>query len=171
MTIYASADGSILQQMLTFDNKERNSASPLNFKMSLSKIDMPNVEWTVKKTSLPGCAIGVVKQPVKNVTANIPGTQIEYDPVTITFLVDEALNNYIELHSWMIQCILVGDLTTTMRDVTLHVFDGANNPIRRIIYKNAFPASLTGLPYDLDQQTVEYITADVTLQFSHIIIE
>ena len=75
-------------------------ASPISFRFKCTKL--PEVEFTCQTANIPGISLGGATQPTPLVDVPIPGDKINYDSLDITFLVDENLNNYKEIHDWLI---------------------------------------------------------------------
>lgn len=74
-------------------------ASPTQFKFSIYKI--PKVEFFCSAVNLPGVSLNTTLQqtPLKDIP--IPGEKITYEDLNMTFLVDENLENYQEIHGWI----------------------------------------------------------------------
>ncbi len=75
-------------------------ASPTQFKFSILKL--PKVEFFVTQVNIPGITLGtaVQKTPLKNIPT--PGDQLNYEDLQVTFQVDENLENYQEIHGWLV---------------------------------------------------------------------
>jgi len=74
-------------------------ASPTQFKFSIIKL--PKVEYFCTAANVPGITLGSTSQttPLKDIP--IPGDKVDYDTLNISFLVDEYLENYREIHGWI----------------------------------------------------------------------
>jgi len=74
-------------------------ASPIQFRFKMTKI--PNVEFFVQTANIPGIGLGTTEMatPLKDIP--MPGDKVNYQSLDISFLVDEKLNNYKELHDWI----------------------------------------------------------------------
>ena len=75
-------------------------ASPIQFRFKCTKL--PEVEFTCQTANIPGISLGSATQPTPLVDIPIPGEKISYQSLDISFLVDENLNNYKEIHDWLI---------------------------------------------------------------------
>jgi hypothetical protein len=75
-------------------------ASPIQFRFKCTKL--PEVEFTCQTANIPGISLGSGVQPTPLVDIPIPGEKISYQSLDISFLVDENLNNYKEIHDWLI---------------------------------------------------------------------
>jgi len=74
-------------------------ASPTQFKFGIIKL--PKVEYFCTAANIPGITLGTsnLTTPFKDVP--MPGDKLDYDTLNISFLVDENLENYREIHGWM----------------------------------------------------------------------
>ena len=75
-------------------------ASPTQFKFSITKL--PKVEYFCTSVNIPGINLGETTQatPLKKIP--IPGDTLVYEPLQMTFLVDENLENFQEIHGWLV---------------------------------------------------------------------
>jgi len=76
-------------------------ASPTQFKFSIIKL--PKVEYFCTAVNVPGITLGgtmVQPSPLKDIP--IPGEKLTYEPLSMTFLVDENLENFQEIHGWLV---------------------------------------------------------------------
>ena len=75
-------------------------ASPVQFRFKCSKL--PEVEFFCQTANIPGIGLGVadVDTPLKSIP--FPGDKVTYQDLAISFLVDENLENYKEIHDWII---------------------------------------------------------------------
>ena len=74
-------------------------ASPIQFRFKMTKL--PLVEFTVQTANIPGITLGETSMPTPLKDIPIPGDKVSYGSLDVTFLVDENLNNYKELHDWI----------------------------------------------------------------------
>ena len=74
-------------------------ASPTQFKFQITKL--PKVEYFCTQVNVPSLSISEVSQPTPFVDVPMPGTTLSYGSLTMTFLVDENLENFEEIHGWL----------------------------------------------------------------------
>ena len=74
-------------------------ASPTQFRFGIHQL--PKVEFFGTAVNLPGITLGIIQQPTPFKNIPITGDKLEYENLTLTFIVDEYLENYISLHNWM----------------------------------------------------------------------
>lgn len=74
-------------------------ASPTQFKFSIIKL--PKVEYFCTAANVPGLSLGTAEQitPLKDIP--LPGDRLQYEALSVSFLVDENLENYREIHGWL----------------------------------------------------------------------
>ena len=75
-------------------------ASPVQFRFKCYKL--PTVEFFCQSANIPGISIGSASMPTGLKDIPIPGEKVSYQDLAISFLVDENLNNYKEIHDWII---------------------------------------------------------------------
>ena len=74
-------------------------ASPIQFRFKMNKL--PIVEFFVQTANIPGINLGTATVPSPLYDYPVPGDKIQYQTLDLSFLVDENLNNYKELHDWI----------------------------------------------------------------------
>ena len=74
-------------------------ASPTQFKFTLTKL--PKVEYFCTAANIPGISIPSPTQPTPLADIPLPGDTISFDDLSVTFMIDENLENYREIHGWM----------------------------------------------------------------------
>ena len=75
-------------------------ASPIQFRFKITKL--PQVEFFIQTANIPGITLGSTsfETPLKDIAG--VGDKGTYQTLDISFIVDENLNNYKELHDWII---------------------------------------------------------------------
>ena len=74
-------------------------ASPTQFKFQILKL--PKVEFFTTAVNLPGLSLNSIEQQTPLTDIPVPGTKLSYQDLEITFMVDENLENYREIHGWL----------------------------------------------------------------------
>ena len=74
-------------------------ASPTQFRFGIHQL--PKVEFFTVSVNLPGisASIAILPTPLKDIPTM--GDKLTYENLSITFIVDEYLENYTSLHNWM----------------------------------------------------------------------
>ena len=74
-------------------------ASPTQFRFGIHQL--PKVEFFATAVNLPGISLGTTPMSTPYKDISLPGEKLDYNGLTIEFLVDEYLENYISLHNWI----------------------------------------------------------------------
>ena len=169
-------------------------ASPVQFRFKCSKL--PTVEFFCQTANIPGISLGqaTVDTPLKSIP--FPGDELNYQDLGISFLVDENLNNYKEIHDWLTglgapqnhnQFSTLRDTGTdrfpgqttnspnnnavpdggTYSDATLTILNSKNIAKVEIRFHNIFPTSLGSLSYDVQASDVNYLQASVDFSYMY----
>ena len=74
-------------------------SSPTQFRFLINQL--PKVEYFTTEANVPGISTGdgVFNTPFKDI--NLLPDKLTYEDLTISFIVDENLENYIEIHNWL----------------------------------------------------------------------
>ena len=76
-------------------------ASPTQFKFNITKL--PKTEYFCTQVNIPGITLGAdIVQPTPLKDIPLPGEKLTYEPLQMTFLVDENLENFQEIHGWLV---------------------------------------------------------------------
>ena len=74
-------------------------ADPTKFKFQTTKL--PRVEFNCIQANIPGITLTEINQPTRLMPVRIPGNDMTFEDLTVTFIVDEDLTNYRSVHDWM----------------------------------------------------------------------
>ena len=74
-------------------------SSPTQFRFLINQL--PKVEYFTTSANIPGIGLGdgVLNTPFKDIP--LLGDKLTYEDLAISFIVDENLENYIEMHTWL----------------------------------------------------------------------
>ena len=75
-------------------------ASPTQFKFSILKL--PKVEYFCTSVNIPGIELSGASQATSLKDIPIPGNKLTYEPLQMRFIVDENLENFQEIHGWLV---------------------------------------------------------------------
>ena len=103
-------------------------ASPTQFKFGIHQL--PKVEFFTLSANVPGISAGVITRATPFKDIPIAGDKLSYENLSITFQIDEYLENYISLHNWMKGIGFPTDRQEfrTFRDVTSNTPAGGKKP-------------------------------------------
>lgn len=143
-----------------------NYLSPIGFRLDLDYKKFPNAEFSVQLASIPDMSATGANYATPQRNILIESDKVEYSTFECTFLVDEYLINYREIHDWILsQVIQQGEKVT--RDLTLNILSSHNNVAQKIKFVDAYPISLSSIPFDSSSGDMEYLTAMVQFNYSY----
>ena len=168
--------------MSAFANQiqNRNFLSPVGFRFTLAKT--PKVSFFCNSARIPEINLGVANQPTYLKDLDIPGDKLTYGDLTLRFLVDENLENYMSIHNWMTGLGFpettqdFKDLTTNddgqrdleeqFSDGNLQILNSNFRPVANVKFFNLFPVSLTSLDFDATEADIQYFTAEASFKYT-----
>jgi len=74
-------------------------ASPTQFRFGIHQL--PKVEFFAVSATIPAIALSDVLVPTPFKSIPMMGDQLTFDNLTVSFIVDEHLENYLSIHEWM----------------------------------------------------------------------
>ena len=161
--------------------QNKNFLSPTGFRFVLNRA--PKVVFFSNQANIPGLNLGVAEQASYLKDIPQPGDNLQFQDLTLRFLVDEDLENYLEIQHWLrglgfpdsLKEIYdwqksnpnapMGPLNYTS-DGTLNVLSSANTPNFKIKFLNMFPVSISDLVFDATDSDIDYLTANVTFKYT-----
>jgi hypothetical protein len=170
--------------LLNEEPLNHNFLSPLNFRFILKRA--PATEFFIQNINLPGFKLGEPAFSNPFVTIPEPGEHLAYNPLTITFKVDEDLKNYLEIHQWMKDlgkpknfheyrelAVEVPQITGygVKSDITLILMTNIKNPHYAINFIDCFPVSIGDIQFDTRLEDIAYLTATATFKYVYYDIE
>ena len=169
-------------------------ARPTQFRFSILKI--PNTEYFIQEVNLPGIAFsGDAVLNTRFTSLNMMGDTVNYEPLEISFAVQENLSNWREIHDWMVgigfpentaqfaEAISdasatrtsvpsrTANVSTLQSDATLMIMTNKNNPTVKVNFKNVYPTSLSGVSFDTKDTDAQNLTATMTMSYDYYNLE
>ena len=161
--------------------QNKNFLNPTGFKFILNRA--PKVVFFSNQASIPGLNLGVAIQPTYLKDIPQPGDKLEFQDLTLRFLVDEDLENYLEIQHWLrglgfpdsLKEVYdwqksnpnapAGPLNMTC-DGTLNVLSSSQTANFKVKFLDMFPVSLSDLDFDATDSDIDYLTASVTFKYT-----
>ena len=88
------------QSPLARQPEQLDYASPTQFRFGVHQL--PKVEFFTVGANLPGIGGSVINHATPFKDIPVMGDKLTYENLSISFIVDEYLENYISLHDWMV---------------------------------------------------------------------
>jgi hypothetical protein len=163
-----------------------NQLSNLKFAFRIERF--PEVNYFVQRANLPSVSIQSVSQPNPFIPIPQQGDRMNYEPLSISFVVDEYLKNWISIYRWMegitfpqnfeqfkdirfSNTTINPDTGNLFSDITLSILTNKSNPKLNIFFKNAFPISLSSINFDTTEVSVESVICEVSFIYNYFDIE
>jgi len=157
-------------------------AQSSQFRVSFT--NYPLTEWFCTSVTIPGINLGVIERETPLVMAPITGDKLTFDNFDVTIIVDEELKNYQEVYEWMVNIGFPKSHTQFMAkprtddivrkgelplydDLVIQILSSKNNIRLGITLYDAFPISLSGLTYSVQETDGVYLTADISFAYSY----
>ena len=157
----------------------RNFLSPAAFLFNITKV--PKVSFFCSSASIPSISLETNTQPSYLKDIDVPGEKLDYENLTLRFLVDEDLKNYMAIHNWMTGLgfpestkdfkdeVTKPDTTIDMNqqysDGSLSIQNSNFRTNAIVKFKDLFPTALTSLEFDTGVTDIQYFTAQVTFKY------
>ena len=160
--------------------ENRNFLSGVGFKFNLAKF--PKVDFFSNSARIPELNLELTSQPSYLKTIDVPGERLTYGDLTLRFLVDENMENYISVYTWLKGLGFpestkefknlttdrdgIRDPKEAFCDGTLRILNSNYREVAQVKFKDLFPTSLTSLDFDATNTDVEYLTAEASFKYT-----
>ena len=160
--------------------QNRNFLAPVGFKFTLAKY--PKVDFFSNSARIPEISLGTAVQPSYLKDIDIPGEKLTYGDLTIRFLVDENMENYMAVHNWLkgigfpeTPQQFKDQITDTdgrideklvFSDGSLHILNSNFQDVAIVKFQDLFPVGLTSLEFDATETDINYFTAEVSMRYT-----
>jgi len=145
-----------------------NFLNPSSFVLTLDNLSYSGAEFTIQTMILPDVTAEGAPLQYKQINVGRASDKISFGQFEISYLIDEDLLNYKEIFDWLKSNVETTHTATNhVRDLTLTIMNSANNVTKQIKFVDAYPTSISSLPFDITTTDVEYLTAVVTFEYSY----
>ena len=150
-----------------------NITSSPNFIFLLSSGDLKNLEFRVQSFSGLGMTLGDNIRAWNGLTITRPGDSITFNELTLSILLDEELNIIEDLYNYLFRIRNFEENTLNTDDWTgtLFVSTNRNNYTKKFIFNECWIKAFTDIPFTSAELSVNPLTTDITINFSHYTIE
>jgi hypothetical protein len=161
---------------------------------------LPKVNYFCQAANIPAISLGFAIHHTPLVNIPRPGEKLDFGELSIRFMIQEDMANYIELYNWLIALgfpeshtqfqkrfseqsfrtpeVNNQDVGTQRRtdlpeysDATLMVLNSNNSPIVRLNFVDCFPISLSGLDFDVSTNNTEYFVGNAVFKYRMFTVE
>ena len=162
----------------------RNFLSPVGFKFSLKR--SPGVAYFCNEANIPDMSLAIAEQPTYLRDIPLPGDKIEFGDLSLRFMVDEDLTNYMEIQNWIrglgypqsikeyqdlekkayIKQTFGQKRQDIYSDGTLQILSNNLVPKFQVLFDDLFPYTLSTVTFDATDTDIEYFTAEVSFKYT-----
>lgn len=156
------------------DVANKNPRSKNKYRMLINKF--PELEYMIQGGSIPQVTGAAISVDTPFTDFKVAGDNLEYEPLTIEFVVDEELLNYGSVLTWM-EGIYFPETHTQYAEhikvqdgvdckIVIQMLSSAYNPILNFEFLDCIPTTLSELPLGEGSDGADYIKATVTFEYS-----
>lgn len=160
------------------DNK--NFLSPIGFRFSIQKL--PNVNYFCTTASIPATTMGQIDTlDTPFIKLPMPGDKMLFDPLDLSFRIDEDLKNYQEIYDWLISLGYPDNFgqharyqrsnatnagaDTYFSDASLIIMTNQYKPNVEVKFTDLYPISLSSVEFTIENTDVAYLNAQVSFAY------
>ena len=154
-----------------------NQLNVVSFDLSFSRL--PNVQYFCQRISLPTVVLGETHEASPFMNTALEGDTLTYEAMSLSFILDEDLQNYIEIYNWMtalgfpreyaqfaaLKQESSGSQDTKYSDLDIILHTNKSNPNYRVKFTDVFPTSLSSIMFDSTPTGMDPIAVDATFNF------
>ena len=147
----------------------------------------PKVDFLCNQANIPDVNLGIAQQATYLKNIPVPGDKLQYGNLNLAFMVDEDMENYLQIYQWITSLgfpesidqyqelrtedrfyptIDQDDRYNERSDATLMIINSDYNPSVKIKFKDMFPVSLSGIPFNATSEQQQYYTAQASFMYS-----
>ena len=156
-----------------------NLQSELNYRFVIMRA--PATSFWCQSVKIPDVSLPPLKIPSPSLAIPMQGDHMVYNPLSLTFKVDDNLQNWLEIYNWLEG---VGNPQNNSQkyinmennknysgfglysDLQLFILDSQRNPTYVFTFERCSPTFLTGPNFQATDNTVEYITSTATFSYA-----
>ena len=134
---------------------------------------LPHTTYFCQSANLPDISLGEVEQPTPFVPIKMPGNVFTYGDLEISFIVDEDMGNWREIHDWMRSLKNIDhysefetDIDTHFSDAKLIILNSAMKANLEVTFKGVFPKSLGGIQFTSDTTDSNQVLTTATFAYT-----
>jgi hypothetical protein len=147
-------------------------------------VKLPEVSYFCQEANVPGISLPSADFETPLSTAPIPGDKLSFGELSITFLIDEDMANYVAIYNWMValgfpksheqykafvnsQSALASELSKGYSEGILQILNSSNNVVRTISFVDLFPTELQSLQLQSTTTETFYLAGNATFRYNY----
>ncbi len=169
--------------MATLSTLPVNKSFLSNNKFEFILQRLPNFTFVVQSVNLPSMGLGTISVNSPYATVEIPGNQLSFGQLSLSFIVDEDMQSWYEIYYWMYQ---LGNpislnkrgnlrdrddvINSVTSDASLIIKTNANNPNWKVNFYGCYPTEIGDLTFS-STDSQEFLTSTATFNFTYYELE
>jgi hypothetical protein len=164
-----------------------NPLSPNGFNFSITKL--PDVAFFCQRVQIPSITLASATQYNPFVDRPIPGEIMTFSELSLSFLIDENMDNYKAIFNWIValgypednrqysnymnsqNATVYSELARNYSDATVGVLDSNNNATNSFKFYDLFPISLDPVQFESTAMDVNYVIGSATFKYSYFTLD
>lgn len=141
----------------------RNQALSTSFRLEIPGFD--EINYFVQSAELPSISMMGVDTPYQNFGTSMPSNRIDYEVMSVNFLVDEDYVNYDQIRLWMHAIRETEPVVSQMKDCTLHVLSSNKGGVLGVKFIGCYPTMLSAIPFETGVVDPTPIICTMTMRY------
>lgn len=123
---------------------------PTYYRFTMGRL--PNVTYFCQSASIPSVTLTDVPMPTPFVPVKFP-SKMDFDDLTVTFIVDENMNNWLEIFNWMRSTTNVESyaevrpLNTHLTTANLMIMNSSKIPKLNVSFEGVYPKNISSVDF------------------------
>lgn len=158
-----------------------NFLQSTRFVLSFPRIN--NTQYFCQEVNLPGVSMNEIVRPTPFVDIPLPGDKLVYEPLDVSFIVDEELQSWLDIHDWLRgmtfptnfgeydnlknqSAVTYYSPKPQYTDGVLNILSALNNPKISVQFVDIFPVSLSAIQFSSTDTDTPTMTAKASFKYS-----
>jgi len=170
--------------MAKINSQPTNTSLLQPTKYQLTFTRMPNLTYFCQIFNLPGLSMSEIVRNTPFVDLYVHGDKVQYEPLDLTFMVDEDLRTWLEMHNWITGLTFPKNFDQYRRllkdnqdyggavsDATMTIMSNKNTPNIRVTFRDCFPISVSAITFDYTMDATMTLTASASFRYNYFDVD
>ena len=152
---------------------QNNFLTSTGWSISLENEKYPNLNCNILKFDHPSIEVKKAKQPSPRISIPVPGAGYNFEPLKMTAIISSDMTAYNTFYDWLVNEVETKDnpIRDKTIDVKLFLYNAKANLSKTITFVGAFPTNLSGFKLDTTDKADNYLTFDITMEYTYFKID
>lgn len=148
---------------------------------------IPTVQQYAKSINIPGITVNPTQINNPFVDLYTPGDKAQYGEMELTFLLDEEMNTWFEVHDWIraisfpttheeyvklpyipkTNKFVIKENFPQFADAYITILSGTNQPLVRFTFIDLFPYNISDIPFGTENTPENTMTCTAIFKYSY----